>query len=187
MDREGACRPAAHAPGAQNALRSVIIPSPNPKPGSSWSRPRTRTSSKRRSSPTTTRATWRTGSFQSCSPTKDDFDRLHISPGDFAAFLKKVDSGEISGRLGKDILRKAFAGKKGLVEIIEEEGLKQVTDRGAIEAAVDDVIRANPGQADEYRSGKSKVLGWFVGEVMKATKGKASPGVVNELLKEKLK
>ncbi len=116
-----------------------------------------------------------------------DFDRLHITPGDFAAFLKRVDSGEISGRLGKDILRKAFAGKKGLVEIIDEEGLKQVTDRGAIEAAVDEVIRANPGQAAEYRSGKTRVLGWFVGEVMKATKGKASPGVVNEVLKEKLK
>jgi len=118
---------------------------------------------------------------------EDDFENMHLSPEDFAAFLQKIDSGEISGRLGKDILRRAFAGKKGLVEIIEDEGLKQVTDRGAIEKAVDNVIRANPEQVAEYRSGKTKVLGWFVGEVMKATKGKASPAVVNEVLKEKLK
>jgi aspartyl-tRNA(Asn)/glutamyl-tRNA(Gln) amidotransferase subunit B len=117
---------------------------------------------------------------------EDDFDRMHISPADFAEFLKKVDSGEISGRIGKNILRKAFAEKKGLVEIINADGLKQVTSRDAIEAAVDEVIRSNPGQADEYRSGKAKVLGWLVGEVMKATKGAASPSLVNEILKRRL-
>jgi aspartyl-tRNA(Asn)/glutamyl-tRNA(Gln) amidotransferase subunit B len=117
---------------------------------------------------------------------EDDFDRMHISPADFAGFLKKVDSGEISGKIGKNILRRAFAEKKGLVEIINADGLKQVTDRVAIEAAVDEVIRKNPAQADEYRSGKSKVLGWLVGEVMKATKGAASPALVNEILIHKL-
>jgi aspartyl-tRNA(Asn)/glutamyl-tRNA(Gln) amidotransferase subunit B len=117
---------------------------------------------------------------------EDDFERMHISPADFAGFLRKVDSGEISGRIGKNILRKAFAEKKGLVDIINTDGLKQVTDRGAIEAAVDEVIRKNPGQADEYRSGKTRILGWLVGEVMKATKGAANPALVNEILKIKL-
>ena len=70
--------------------------------------------------------------------------------------------------------------------ILEANGLKQVTSRDAIEAAVDEVIRNNPGQADEYRNGKTKVLGWLVGEVMKATKGAASPALVNEILKSRL-
>ncbi|OHD65858.1 MAG: glutaminyl-tRNA synthase (glutamine-hydrolyzing) subunit B, partial [Spirochaetes bacterium RBG_13_51_14] len=117
---------------------------------------------------------------------EDDFDRLHITPEDFAGLLAKIDSGEISGRIGKEILRTSFEKKKGLVEIIEQEGLKQITDRGVIEAAVEYVLQKNAQQAEEYRGGKTKVLGFLVGEVMKATKGKANPGLVNEALKEKL-
>lgn len=118
---------------------------------------------------------------------EDDFDRLHITPEDFAKFLQKIDSGEISGRQGKDILRKAFSEKKGIIEIIDFEGHSQITDRDSIEKAVDDVIAAHPGQAAEYRSGKTKVLGYLVGAVMKATGGKANPALVNEVLSEKLK
>jgi aspartyl-tRNA(Asn)/glutamyl-tRNA(Gln) amidotransferase subunit B len=71
--------------------------------------------------------------------------------------------------------------------IIEEQGLKQVTDTGAIEKIVDEVIAANPGQVEEYRGGKDKLIGFFVGQVMQKSKGKANPGMVNELLKKKLK
>ena len=73
------------------------------------------------------------------------------------------------------MLRKAFADRRGLIEIIEAEGHAQITDRGPIETAVDAVIAKFPGQVEEYRGGKTKVLGFLVGEVMKATKGKASP------------
>ena len=71
-------------------------------------------------------------------------------------------------------------------KIVEDKGLKQITDTGAIEAAVDKVIADNPGQADEFRGGNQKVVGWFVGQVMKATGGKANPKMVNELLRKKL-
>ena len=70
--------------------------------------------------------------------------------------------------------------------IIEEQGLRQVTDTGAIEGVIDDILAANPEQVAEYRGGKEKVFGFFVGQVMKASKGKANPAAVNELLKKKL-
>ena len=84
------------------------------------------------------------------------------------------------------MLKKAFTEKKGLMEIIEREGVKQITDSAAIEKAVDEVLRSNKKQAEEYQSGKSKVLGYLVGEVMKATRGKANPGMVNEMIRKKL-
>ena len=70
--------------------------------------------------------------------------------------------------------------------IVEEKGLKQITDSGAIEAIVDQVIADNPGQADEVRGGNEKAIGWFVGQIMQKTQGKANPQAVNKLLKEKL-
>ena len=72
------------------------------------------------------------------------------------------------------------------VKIVDAKGLRQITDTGAIEAAVDKVIAENPAQAEQYRSGDQKVTGWFVGQIMKATGGKANPKMVNELLKKKL-
>ena len=71
-------------------------------------------------------------------------------------------------------------------EIIEAKGLKQITDSSAIEAIVDKVIEANPGQVAEYKAGKDKLIGYFVGQVMKETGGKANPGQVNQILKQKL-
>ncbi|MBN2078954.1 MAG: Asp-tRNA(Asn)/Glu-tRNA(Gln) amidotransferase subunit GatB [Spirochaetes bacterium] len=115
-----------------------------------------------------------------------DFDRLHIAPEDLAGFLGRIDSGEISGKIGKEILRRSFAEKRGLVEILESEGHRQISDRGPIEEAVEGVIASFPAQTEEYRRGKTKVLGFLVGEVMKATKGKANPALVNEILKKRL-
>jgi aspartyl-tRNA(Asn)/glutamyl-tRNA(Gln) amidotransferase subunit B len=71
--------------------------------------------------------------------------------------------------------------------IVEEKGLKQVSDSGAIEGEIDTIIAANPDKVAEYQGGKEKIIGWFVGQVMQATKGKANPQMVNQLLREKLK
>ncbi len=79
-----------------------------------------------------------------------------------------------------------WAGEGGADDIIEARGLKQITDTSAIEAIVDRVMEANPEQVAEYRGGKEKVLGYFVGQVMKETGGKANPGQVNEILRKKL-
>ena len=79
-----------------------------------------------------------------------------------------------------------WAGEGSADEIIEAKGLKQITDASAIEAIVDKVIEANPGQVAEYKAGKDKLIGFFVGQVMKETGGKANPGQVNAILKDKL-
>jgi len=79
-----------------------------------------------------------------------------------------------------------WEGEGDVDQIIESKGLKQITDSGAIESLIDEIIAANPGQYEQYRSGKDKLFGFFVGQVMKASKGKANPAEVNRLLKSKL-
>ena len=93
----------------------------------------------------------------------------------------------ISGRIAKDVFDEMFETGKGAAEIVEEKGLQQGTDSGAIEGVVDQIIADNAGQVENYRSGNEKVIGWFVGQVMKATEGKANPQMVNQVLREKLK
>ena len=115
-----------------------------------------------------------------------DFNRFHITPEDFAEFLKKIDKNEISGKIGKTVLRKSFEEKASLMDIIKREGFKQITDTKEIEKLIDGILDANPGQVTQYKSGKTKVFGFFVGEVMKQSKGKANPAMVNDLLKNKL-
>ena len=92
----------------------------------------------------------------------------------------------ISGRIAKEVFDEMFETGKSGAAIVEAKGLKQITDAGAIEAAIDQVIAENPGQVEKYRSGKQGVVGWLVGQVMKATQGKANPKLVNELLRKKL-
>lgn len=92
----------------------------------------------------------------------------------------------ISTKIAKDVLADVYSEKKSPKQIVEEKGLKQITDTGAIEAIVDQVIADNPGQADDVRGGNDKAIGWFVGQVMKASQGKANPGQVNQLLRAKL-
>ncbi len=113
-------------------------------------------------------------------------EELHIEPRDAAELLKKIESGEISGKIAKQVLKKAFASGKGLLQIISEENIKQETDPGVIEDIVDKIIADNKNQVNEYRNGKTKLFGFFVGETMKAAKGKANPALVNEILKKKL-
>jgi aspartyl-tRNA(Asn)/glutamyl-tRNA(Gln) amidotransferase subunit B len=106
-------------------------------------------------------------------------DRL----GELVALINK---GEISGKLAKEILPKMFETGDSASAIMEREGLKQISDTGALEKIVNEVLAANPKQVDQYRSGKTVVLGFLVGQVMKASRGQANPGAVNEVLKRKL-
>ncbi len=88
--------------------------------------------------------------------------------------------------MAKDIFAKMYATGQSPEEIIEREGLKQISDTGALEKIIDEVIAASPKQVEQYKSGKTAVIGYLVGQVMKASKGQANPAAVNELLKGKL-
>jgi aspartyl-tRNA(Asn)/glutamyl-tRNA(Gln) amidotransferase subunit B len=100
--------------------------------------------------------------------------------------LKLMDKGIISGKIAKVVFEEMFKTGKDPEAIVQEKGLVQVTDESEIEKVIDEVIKANPGQLAEYRSGKDKLFGFFVGQVMKESKGKANPARVNEILKKKL-
>ena len=103
-----------------------------------------------------------------------------------AGLLARITDNTISGKIAKDVFEGMWAEDKDADAIIESRGLKQITDTGAIEKAIDEVMAKNPGQLADYRSGKDKLFGFFVGQVMKATGGKANPAQLNELLKKKL-
>ena len=92
----------------------------------------------------------------------------------------------ISGRIAKDVFEVMFETGEAALDIGEELGLRQVTDSSAIESVIDGIIVANPGQVEQFQSGNEKVIGWFVGQVMKETQGKANPKAVNEILRAKL-
>ncbi|MHB1293309.1 MAG: Asp-tRNA(Asn)/Glu-tRNA(Gln) amidotransferase subunit GatB [Sulfuricella sp.] len=109
-----------------------------------------------------------------------------IAAGQLAGLLKRIVDGTISGKIAKEVFAAMWAGEGDTDAIIEAKGLKQVSDSGAIEKIVDEIIAANPAQVAEYRSGKEKVFGFFVGLAMKASKGKANPAQLNEILKKKL-
>jgi aspartyl-tRNA(Asn)/glutamyl-tRNA(Gln) amidotransferase subunit B len=103
-----------------------------------------------------------------------------------AGLVNRIHDNTISGKIAKEVFEAMWSGEGSADDIIEAKGLKQITDTSAIEDIVDAVIAANPGQAAEYRAGKHKLLGFFVGQVMKETGGKANPGQVNKVIKEKL-
>jgi aspartyl-tRNA(Asn)/glutamyl-tRNA(Gln) amidotransferase subunit B len=109
-----------------------------------------------------------------------------VSPELLAGVLKRIADNSISGKIAKTVFEAIWQSGKTADQIIEEQGLKQLTDSGAIEAIVDEVIAANPGQFEELKAGKEKLIGFFVGQVMKLSKGKANPGMVNQLIKKKI-
>jgi aspartyl-tRNA(Asn)/glutamyl-tRNA(Gln) amidotransferase subunit B len=132
-------------------------------------------------------ATWVTGELFS-RLNKDGLE-LGESPVDaerFSGLLKRIHDNTISGKIAKRILDEMWTTTTTADEIVEKEGLQQISDTSEIEKMVDDVIAANPSQVEEYRSGKQKLLAYFVGQVMKASRGKANPAQLNELLKQKL-
>jgi len=103
-----------------------------------------------------------------------------------AGLLTRIQDNTISGKIAKQVFEAMWDGEGSADELIETKGLKQITDTSAIEVVVDKVIEANPGQVAEYKAGKDKLIGFFVGQVMKETKGQANPGQVNQILKAKL-
>ncbi len=100
--------------------------------------------------------------------------------------LQRIDDGTVSGKLAKQVFEAMWNGEGSADEVIEKKGLKQISDVSAIEGIIDEVLANSPKQIEQYRGGQQKLLGFFVGQVMKATQGKANPGQVNELLKKKL-
>ena len=109
-----------------------------------------------------------------------------VSAKMLGGMIKRISDNTISGKIAKEVFEAMWNGEGDADTIIESKGLKQITDTGAIEAAIDEVLAANPDQVAQYKGGKDKLLGFFVGQVMKATKGKANPAQLNELLKQKL-
>jgi len=110
-----------------------------------------------------------------------------VSPEALGELLQRVTDNTVSTSMAKTVFEAMWNGEGAADEIIEKKGLKQITDTGAIEKIIDEVIANNPGQLQQYRDGKDKLFAFFVGQTMKATKGKANPQQVNELLKAKLK
>ena len=100
--------------------------------------------------------------------------------------VKRIEDNTISGKAAKDVLDFMMENGTDVDETIEKLGLKQVSDTGAIEAMIDEILNANPEKVAEYRSGKDKLFGFFVGQIMKVSKGSANPQTVNDLLKSKL-
>ena len=109
-----------------------------------------------------------------------------VSAAHLAELLRLIAKGSVSGKMAKDILAEMFSTGKTAGALVSEKGLAQITDEGQIAAVAREVIAANPKQVEQYRSGKTATLGWFVGQVMKATRGQANPQMVQELLKKEL-
>ncbi len=110
-----------------------------------------------------------------------------VSPTMLIGMIKRIADNTISGKIAKQVFEAMWQGEGHADDIIEARGLKQITDSGAIESLIDEVIAANPGQVEQFKAGREKVLGFFVGQIMKQSKGKANPAQVNQLLRDKLK
>lgn len=115
-----------------------------------------------------------------------DIESSPVGPERLAGLVKRISDGTISGKIAKQVFESLWETDLEADAIIEQQGLMQITDTGAIETIIDEIIAANPEQVAGYRSGKDKLFGFFVGQAMKATAGKANPTQLNELLKKKL-
>lgn len=113
-------------------------------------------------------------------------DQVPVRPAALAGLLKLIAKGTISGKIAKKVLPEMWSSGKSADEVVKEQGLVQITDTGAIEEIVKSVIAANPQSVADYKAGKKKAIGFLVGQVMKQTKGRANPGVVNQLLTKNL-
>jgi len=115
-----------------------------------------------------------------------DVSESPVTAENLGKLIGLIGDDTISGRIAKDVFEIMIETGKDPEAIVEEKGLKQITDTGAIETAIDEVIAANPDKVEEIRAGKDRMLGWFVGQVMKSTGGKANPGMVNKMLRDKI-
>jgi len=132
-------------------------------------------------------ANWMTGElFARLNKLEKDIEDSPVTPQDFGGLLALIEDNTISGKIAKQVLDKMFETGADAATIVEQEGLKQVTDTGAIEAMIDEVLTANADKVAAYKGGQEKLFGFFVGQVMKASQGKANPQAVNEVLRAKL-
>ena len=132
-------------------------------------------------------ANWITGEFlKLINSSGTSIADTKITPVHICSMLDMIDAGTINRNIAKTVFEEMFNTGKLPDQIVKEKGLEQVTDTGEIEAAVDAVIANSPKEVERYKGGEEKLIGFFVGQVMKETKGKANPGVVNKLIKEKL-
>jgi len=124
--------------------------------------------------------------FGALNKSGKSLENCPISPEKLGELVDLISDGTISGRIAKDVFADMFETGKGAAAIVDEKGLKQVSDSGAIEALIDQVLAANQDKVDDYRGGKDKLFGFFVGQVMKESGGQANPGMVNQILRSKL-
>ena len=132
-------------------------------------------------------ANWMMGDFFAMLNKKRlDISQSPITPENLGKLVELISNETISGKIGKDVFEIMAETGENPEKIVEEKGLKQVTDTSAIEAIINQVIAANPDNVNAYKSGKTNLAGWFVGQVLKMSQGKANPGIVNKLVREKL-
>ena len=133
-------------------------------------------------------ANWVTGElFGYLNKAGKEIEESPVSAENLGGLIDLIADNTISGRIAKEVFEAMFETGEKPADIVEKKGLRQVTDTGAIEASIDAVLAANADKVAEFRSGKDKLFGFFVGQVMKATQGKANPALVNEILMTKLK
>jgi aspartyl-tRNA(Asn)/glutamyl-tRNA(Gln) amidotransferase subunit B len=118
---------------------------------------------------------------------EQEIDQCPVTPEHLAEMLSMIKGGTISGKIAKDVFEEMYRSGDKPGKIVKDKGWIQILDQGEIEGAIEKAMKANPRQVEDFRKGKEKLFGFFVGEVMKQTRGKANPQMVNELLKEKLK
>lgn len=132
-------------------------------------------------------ANWLMGDLQALlTEAREEIAACKIRPASLAGMIALIDDGTISGKIAKEVLAEMFATGESAEAIVAAKGLVQITDAGAITQVVREVIAAHPAQTEQYRAGKDKLLGFFVGQVMKATQGKANPGLVNDIIRKEL-
>ncbi|MFD2112351.1 Asp-tRNA(Asn)/Glu-tRNA(Gln) amidotransferase subunit GatB [Thiorhodococcus fuscus] len=132
-------------------------------------------------------ANWVSGELMAAlNKTEVELGASPVSASMLAGLIARIQDGTVSGKLAKQVFEGMWNGGGDADQVIEAQGLKQITDTGAIEAMIDAIIAANPAQVEQYRSGKDKIFGFFVGQAMKQSGGKANPAQVNEILKRKL-
>ncbi|HSL77487.1 MAG TPA: hypothetical protein VK867_11115 [Candidatus Limnocylindrales bacterium] len=131
-------------------------------------------------------ANWVTGEYLRLRNAATHEARIHVDPAELAALVRLVEDGGISRSNAKEVFAEHVATGAAVASIVAERGFTQITDTGALGAAVDDVLAANPNAVNDYKAGKTQVIGFLVGQVMKATKGQAEASVVQGLVRERL-
>jgi aspartyl-tRNA(Asn)/glutamyl-tRNA(Gln) amidotransferase subunit B len=132
-------------------------------------------------------ANWVMGDLQALlTEAKQDFGVCRVTPDNLAAMIRLIEDGTISGKIAKELLPEMLSTGEAPKELVERKGLVQISDERALESVAREVVRANPGPAADYRGGKERAFGFLVGQLMKATKGKANPQLANEVLRKVL-